>query len=136
MTEAPKFRRSYHTCKMQLTGRIVSAPTLRFSKQGMPYTTFTVIFDPDKAKEAVFFDMISFREMAETIYAEYIKGDIIKISKCFPVPSKWVVDGKTKRFKVNWCVTELGSTGTRRPKLPPRIPPEEFNAMVEELMFE
>lgn len=121
---------------MELTGRIVSAPTMKYSRKGMPYCLLTVIYEHDKAKHPVFFDMVCFRDVAEAVYAQYIKGDIIKIARAFPMAEQDASGKANKSQRVKWSIAELGSADTKYPALPIHLRDPMPEAELEELIID
>lgn len=64
-----------------IVGNAVGDPELRFGKQGTPFANLTVAVNnpEDKKAEATFFEVVSFKGLAENVAESVRKGDRVLI---------------------------------------------------------
>lgn len=123
-----------HRCTLEVKGKIVSKPILGYSAKGLPYLTFTVVYGHDRCPP-VFFDFVAFKEMAEAIHNEFIKGDIIHVSKAFPRAQTWIDKDGKKNNRTKWWVVALGGSDKNIQNRATKLPHKGYkpSAQVEEV---
>lgn len=117
-------------------GRLTKDPELRYTPNGVPVATFSVACDrpvrPGGERETDFFDIVTWRKLAETVGNHLRKGRLVALQGRLQIRSYEAQDGTRRK------VTEIVADDVQfldRPTAGEEGPDDEPGDLGEELPF-